>query len=112
MRLIILKRKFSIFKLNIEKVKVAKGYQPNKGLCFVKENIKISQFHKCHRADSWESQIYVNQSGQVTGLFSVKMNICSEYKKSFGRAGALKMHTITHSKEKIHACVLCQKSFG
>ena len=40
------------------------------------------------------------------------MYICSECKKSFGRAGNLKTHMISHSKDGAYNCVQSHKSFG
>ena len=40
------------------------------------------------------------------------MHKCSECQKSFGQAGHLKIHMLTHSKERTYACVQCQRSWG
>ena len=41
-----------------------------------------------------------------------KMHICLECDKSFGQAGNLKIHMVTHSKERTYTCVHCNKSFS
>ena len=41
-----------------------------------------------------------------------KMHKCSECQKSFGQAGHLKIHMLTHSTERTYACVQCQRYWG
>ena len=41
-----------------------------------------------------------------------KRHPCLQCNKSFGLAGHLKRHMLTHSGVKAHSCSECEKSFG
>ena len=77
---------------------------PINDLCNAWGRVQIIQFGKhlgaeCSRSTS-------NQSKMANNLPA------PECQKSFGQAGHLKIHMLTHSKERIYECVQCQRSWG